>query len=71
MLTVERFNEIESEYGCGYYQLCWEKACPCAIITENKGLSKEIYYKFIEENEKLTKEFYEDGFYNFSNDDYN
>ncbi|WP_342423073.1 hypothetical protein [Paenibacillus sp. FSL E2-0178] len=71
MLSQQRFNEIESDYGCGYYQLCWEKACPCAITTENRGLSKEIYDRFIEENEKLTEDLYEDGFYDFYNEEYN
>lgn len=57
MISKEKFNQIESEYGCGYYHLCWEKACPCAITTENKGLTKEIYDNFIEENRRLVEEF--------------
>jgi hypothetical protein len=68
MLSQQRFNEIDSEYSCGYYHLCWEKACPCAITTENKGLTKEIYDGFIEENRRLSEELDEDDYYE---DDYN
>lgn len=62
MISQERFDEIESVYGCGYYHLCWEKACPCAITTENKGLKKEIWDGFLEENRRIAEE--------FDNDDY-
>lgn len=62
MISQERFNLIESEHGCGYYYLCWEKACPCAITTENKGLTKQIYDGFIEENRKLAEEFEDDDY---------
>lgn len=41
VISQEKLNQIESEYGCGYYHLCWGKACPCAITTENKGLTKK------------------------------
>jgi len=57
MLSQEEFKKIESEHGCGYWNLCWEHACPCAITTENKGLREDIYNGFIEENKKLTDEY--------------
>lgn len=57
MLTQEQFNKIESEHGCGYWNLCWEHACPCAITTENKGLTESIYNSFIEENKRIAEEY--------------
>lgn len=63
MISQERFDEIESEHGCGYYHVCWEKACPCAIVTENKGLKKEIYDSLVEESRGIAEE-HEDDYYN-------
>jgi hypothetical protein len=57
MISQERFNEIEMEHGCGYWGMCWEHACPCAISIENKGLREDIYNGFIEENKKIKEEF--------------
>lgn len=57
MLTQEQFNKIELEHGCGYWNLCWEHACPCAITTENKGLTESIYNSFIEENNRIAEEY--------------
>lgn len=62
MINQEKFNQIEAEHGCGYYHLCWEKACPCAITTQNKGLTKEIYDNFIEENRRLAEEMEEEDY---------
>ncbi|WP_315072618.1 hypothetical protein [uncultured Clostridium sp.] len=55
MLSKEEFEKIELEHGCGYWNLCWEHTCPCAITAENKGLREDIYNGFIEENRKLSK----------------
>ncbi|OOM82016.1 hypothetical protein CLPUN_06340 [Clostridium puniceum] len=57
MLSKEEFEKIESEHGCGYWNLCWEHACPCAITVDNKGLREDIYNGFIEENKKLADEY--------------
>jgi len=62
MLTQEQFEKIELEHGCGYWNLCAERACPCAITTENKGLQESIYNGFIEENRKLVEEYDNDDF---------
>lgn len=43
MISRKTFDQIELEHGCGYWNVCWEHACPCAITTENKGYSEEIY----------------------------
>lgn len=44
MISQEQFDSLESQYGCGYWNVCWEHACPCAITTEDKGLQESIYY---------------------------
>ena len=61
MLSEKTFKEMEMNYGCGYWGMCYEHSCPCAIVTENKGLKESIYNGFIEENRKLTEE-YERGY---------
>ncbi|MBX4266591.1 hypothetical protein [Clostridium estertheticum] len=61
MLSEKIFNEMEMNYGCGYWGMCSEHSCPCAIVTENKGLQESIYNGFVKENRKLTEE-YERGY---------
>lgn len=60
MISQERFDEIESQHGCGYWYECCDRACPCAITTENKGLKQEIWDDFKKEQEELAEEFNED-----------
>jgi len=55
MITQEQFNKLEMEYGCGYWNICWEHACPCAITIENKGLTKEIYDSLVEEAREIVE----------------
>lgn len=62
MISQKQFDQIELEYGCGYWNICSERACPCAITTENKGLQESIYNGFVEENRKLTEEYEKDDF---------
>jgi hypothetical protein len=71
MISQEKFDLLESEYGCGYWNVCWEHACPCAITTENKGLTEEIYKAMIDEGNRVADMFAEedDKFYP-EDDDY-
>jgi hypothetical protein len=62
MISQGKFNEIELEHGCGYWNICTEHACPCAITTENKGLKQNIWDDFIKENEELAKEYSNNDF---------
>lgn len=57
MITKEQFDKIESKHGCGYWNVCWEHACPCAITTECKGYSEGIYNGLKEEAREVVKEF--------------
>lgn len=67
MISQERFNEIEATHGCGYWNVCWEHACPCAITTENKGLQESIYNSLLEEGRRVAEEF-EDEFNSYDFD---
>jgi len=57
LISQERFNEIEVKHGCGYWNVCWEHACPCTIATENKGLRKSIYDYLVRESEEADYDF--------------
>jgi hypothetical protein len=57
MISQETFNQIELEHNCGYWNVCWEHACPCAITTENKGLRQDIWDDFKKEQRELAEEF--------------
>jgi hypothetical protein len=49
MISQEQFDNLELEHGCGYWNVCWEHACPCAITIEDKGLREYIYNGLIKE----------------------
>ena len=53
MISQERFNQIEMEKGCGYWYECTDRACPCAITVENKGLTEEIWTGFKKAQKEL------------------
>jgi len=62
MITKEQFDRIESEHGCGYYNVCWEHACPCAVTTEYKGYSEKIYNSLKEEAARVVREYEEEDY---------
>ena len=72
MITQEHFDRLENEHGCGYWSVCWEHACPCAITVEHKGLQQSIYDSLMQEGKEIAKEFErEDDDYNYiPNDTY-
>lgn len=53
MISEEKFFEIELEHGCGYWNVCWEHACPCAVTTESKGYSKELYNSILKDSQEV------------------
>ena len=57
MITQQKFDEVESIYGCGYWNVCWEHACPCAITTENKGLQKSIYDSLVDNTRQIAEQY--------------
>lgn len=60
MISEEKFKELEYKHGCGYWNVCWEHACPCAITTENKGYSKDIWDSLSQEAKEASEEFWDD-----------
>lgn len=51
-MIEEIFEEDEREYGCGYYSVCLEHACPChPDAPVSQGFSKEIWEKMRKEME--------------------
>ena len=50
MISQEKFDQIEMDYDCGYWFECCERCCPCAISTENKGLTQKIWDGFKKEH---------------------
>ena len=60
MISKEKFDEVEAEHGCGYWNVCWEHACPCAITTENKGLQENIYNSLVQEAKEVSESFEDD-----------
>jgi hypothetical protein len=70
VLSKEKFEKNEIEYGCGYWFECCDRACPCAITTENKGLTQAIWDGFKKEQKELSEQYdpnelnyTDDGFY--------
>lgn len=61
MISQEKFDQLETNYGCGYWMVCWEHACPCAIITEHKGLQESIYTSLLKEANDMAKLLEEEG----------
>jgi len=60
MISQETFNKIYLEHGCGYWNICWEHACPCAITVEHKGLQQDIWDGMVEENKMIAEEYTEE-----------
>lgn len=75
MISQEQFAKLEYEHGCGYWNLCWEHACPCAITVEHKGLRQDIWNSMVEENKQIAEQYTEecendDSYYEEDMDDY-
>ena len=62
MITQEKFNQLELKHGCGYWNVCWEHACPCAITTENKGLDELLFNSFVREAQMVSEDVFCDDF---------
>lgn len=56
MISQETFNKLELEHGCGYWNLCYEHAYPCAITVEHKGLQQNIWDSMVKENREVAEE---------------
>lgn len=61
MITKEIFELIETLYGCGYWEICGDHACPChSDAPVSKGFNEKVYKNmekaYFEENELIEKE---------------
>lgn len=57
MITKEQFEAIQSRYGCGYWHVCDDNACPCGpTAAVSKGFNEEVYARMERQNEKLRRE---------------
>lgn len=56
MISQEQFDRLYLQYGCGYWNVCWEHACPCAITTEDKGLQESIYNSLVKEAQEVSEQ---------------
>lgn len=64
MISKEQFEKIQTEHGCGYWNVCDDRGCPCAIITEDKGFKESTYKSFLEDihnHDEDLEDFYVDG----------
>lgn len=52
-----KFNRIKQHFGCGYYAVCSENACPCEHKYE-EGPNEEVYRKLKEEFDQETVELF-------------
>jgi len=43
-LNKERFEKSEMSFGCGYWNVCDDHACPCHPNTQvSKGFDEDVY----------------------------
>ena len=70
MISQEKFDQIELDHDCGYWFECCDRACPCAITTENKGLRQDIWDGFKKEQREFAAECDNNDFqYEFNSSD--
>lgn len=69
MISQKQFKELEYKHGCGYWNVCWEHACPCAITVENKGLQESIYNSLVQEAKEVVEMEFDDD-YDYEEDYY-
>lgn len=53
MITKEQFEKIELAYGCGYWNVCDDHACPChPTAAVSQGFNKEVYARMKKQDEE-------------------
>lgn len=45
-LHREQYNKDIREHDCGYWSVCDDRACPCAIDDNVKGFDNEVYSRW-------------------------
>ena len=65
MISVEKANRRQYDkdmerYDCGYWSVCEDHACACAISDNVDGFDNEVYQEMKEDLQKQTEMFYEE-----------
>jgi len=45
-MTKEIFNKNEESHGCGYWDVCDDRSCPCALT--GKEYDPEVYERMLD-----------------------
>lgn len=57
MITEEQFEKIELQHGCGYWNVCDDRACPChSTANVSQGYNKEVYARMEEQDREYRKQ---------------
>ncbi len=52
IMNKELFKKIENEYGCGYWNVCDDHACPCGKDAKvSQGYNEAVYETLKRANE--------------------
>lgn len=79
MITIEEANRRQYEkdeglHDCGYWSVCDDHACGCAISNNVEGFNNEVYQKWKLDLQRQAEEFYDtydmDDHYADDADDY-
>jgi hypothetical protein len=76
MISVEEANRRQydkdmEKYDCGYWSVCEDHACGCAVSDNVDGFDNEVYQKWKLELQRQAEEFYEDrDDYDYELEDY-
>jgi hypothetical protein len=67
MISVEEANRRQYEkdegiHNCGYWSVCDDHACGCAISNNVDGFDNGVYQSMKEDLQKQAEEFFEDDF---------
>lgn len=74
MISVEESNRKQYDkdmelHDCGYWSICEDHGCACAISDNVNGFNNEVYQKWKLDLQKQAEEFYDDD--DYYADDYN
>lgn len=57
MITEEQFNKIELIRGCGYWNVCDDRACPCSPdAAVSKGYNQDVYARMQKQDEEYRRQ---------------
>ena len=68
MISIEEANRKQYDkdmelHDCGYWSVCDDHACGCAISDNVDGFDNEVYQKWKLDLQKQAEEFYVDDYF--------